>query len=69
MSGDLPRTSDDDRLDEQGMESFPASDPPAPPNVIGPVIDPENDLPPEEQVEAPHETIRDWRGEFPLRGS
>ena len=30
----------DERLDEQGKESFPASDPPAQPNIIGPQVEP-----------------------------
>lgn len=30
----------DERLDEQGEESFPASDPPAQPNIIGPHVEP-----------------------------
>lgn len=30
----------DERLDEQGEESFPASDPPAQPNIIGPHAEP-----------------------------
>lgn len=30
----------DERLDEQGKESFPASDPPAQPNIIGPHVEP-----------------------------
>lgn len=30
----------DERLDEQGEESFPASDPPAQPGIIGPHAEP-----------------------------
>ncbi|UFN46974.1 hypothetical protein LPC08_13140 [Roseomonas sp. OT10] len=26
------------------------------------------EIPPEEMAETPHEWVRDWRGEFPLRG-
>ncbi|MFC0410779.1 hypothetical protein [Roseomonas elaeocarpi] len=68
-----PGPRDPDRTEDQGIdeaveESFPASDPPAYGGVTGPVIDPLEELPPEEQGEAPHEVIRDWRGEFPLRG-
>lgn len=34
------QTDLDERLDEQGRESFPASDPPAQPGIVGPHADP-----------------------------
>ncbi|PZP44551.1 MAG: hypothetical protein DI601_12230 [Azospirillum brasilense] len=55
-------------LDETVEDSFPASDPPSRTGVTGPVVDPIEDLSPEERRDPPHETLRDWRGSFPIEG-
>lgn len=66
-AGRKPAPKQENELDETIEESFPASDPASNTGVTGPVVDPIEDLPPEERnKDTPHETIRDWRGTFPI---